>query len=97
MARCGPGAGTPPAPVGDGTTTHRSLPIRVNVPSVSSIAAGGFHSLAVITDGTVRSWGWNPLGQLGDGTTTYRAVPVVVPGLGGVKRLAGGVGPASRS
>ena len=43
--------------------------------SSSSIDAGGYHYLAVNSDGTVWTWGYNGYGQLGDGTTTNRAIP----------------------
>lgn len=43
-----------------------------------TIAAGGSHSLAIKTDGTLWAWGWNFSGQLGDGTTEERRTPVKV-------------------
>ena len=70
--------------LGDGTTVSRRIPVRVDIPNiegvrVSSIAAGGSHSLALMSDGTVWAWGNNSAGQLGDGTTTNRHTPVIVP------------------
>jgi alpha-tubulin suppressor-like RCC1 family protein len=59
-----------------GLTTQIALTLRQNVPvsagvnflsTVKSIAAGAYASYAVLTDGTVRSWGNNGNGQLGDG------------------------------
>jgi alpha-tubulin suppressor-like RCC1 family protein len=44
----------------------------------ASVASGETHSLAVKTDGTLWTWGWNGYGQLGDGTTTFRNAPVQV-------------------
>ena len=38
--------------------------------SVKIIMGGEEHNVAVQSDGTVWSWGWNGLGQLGTGTTT---------------------------
>ena len=49
-----------------------------------AIASGLEHSLALMSDGTVRAWGWNAFGQLGDGTTANKLVPTQVPGLTGV-------------
>jgi hypothetical protein len=54
------------------------------------IAAGGLHSLALLSNGTVRAWGWNVVGQLGDGTFTNRSTPVSVSGLSGVTTIATG-------
>ena len=54
------------------------------------IAAGGFHSLALKSDGTAWAWGRNSYGQLGDRTTTDRISPVQVSSLSGVTAIAGG-------
>ena len=45
---------------------------------ITSIAAGGSHSLALDGLGRVWGWGYNGYGQLGDGTTTDRLVPTRV-------------------
>jgi hypothetical protein len=42
----------------------------------SSVAAGGSHSLALTTDGSLWAWGGNGCGQLGDGTTEDNHSPV---------------------
>jgi len=47
--------------------------------SVVAVAAGGTHSLATCSDGTLAAWGANSTGQLGNGGTTSSSVPVVVP------------------
>ncbi|WP_106915321.1 RCC1 domain-containing protein [Chryseobacterium aurantiacum] len=39
------------------------------------INAGFLHSLGIKTDGTLWTWGFNPLGELGDGTTVSRSTP----------------------
>jgi alpha-tubulin suppressor-like RCC1 family protein len=58
---------------------------------VTAIAAGSYFSLALKTDGTVRAWGLNNVGQLGDGTTTFvRLTPVQVQNLSGVTAIAAG-------
>ena len=56
--------------------------------SVTAIAAGEVHSLALKSDGTVWAWGNNYYGQLGDGTTTDRYTPVQVQGLSSVVAVA---------
>jgi alpha-tubulin suppressor-like RCC1 family protein len=78
--------------LGDGTTNHRSTPVEVNsLSSVSTLAAGGWHSCALLNDGRVQCWGYNDYGQLGDGTTSDRNTPVAVNGLSDVLALAGGM------
>lgn len=46
--------------------------------TVTAIAAGGYHSLALSSDGTVTAWGYNYLGPLGNNSTTNSSVPVAV-------------------
>jgi hypothetical protein len=76
--------------LGDGTTIDRSTPVQVKgtggagfLNKVTAIAAGEFHSLALLNDGRVLAWGSNEYGQLGDGTNTDSNVPVQVKGTGG--------------
>jgi alpha-tubulin suppressor-like RCC1 family protein len=52
------------------------------------VSAGGLHSLALRSDGTVWAWGNNFFGQLGDGTYTSSNTPVQVPGLTGVIQVS---------
>jgi len=57
---------------------------------VTSIAAGSVHSLAVLSDGRVVSWGCDNRGELGDGRSgpgVYRRVPGYVLGVGGAGQL----------
>ncbi|POM25853.1 Regulator of chromosome condensation (RCC1) repeat protein [Actinomadura rubteroloni] len=81
--------------LGDGTTTNRTTPVQVSgltniARTIGSIDAGGNHSLAVKSDGTVVAWGSNASGQLGDGTTTNRTAPVAVSGLTNVRAVSAG-------
>ncbi len=57
---------------------------------VTATAAGGAHSLALLSDGTVMAWGANSKGQLGDKSHTSSDVPVAVPGLSHVTAIAAG-------
>ncbi|MHB8983960.1 MAG: RCC1 domain-containing protein [Carboxydocellales bacterium] len=76
--------------LGDGTWLNRLTPVKVLGPSgighlsgVSAITGDVDHSLVVMNDGTVFTWGYNGSGQLGNGTTTYSTTPVQVVGPGG--------------
>ena len=46
-----------------------------SVTSYTSVVAGFKCTIALKSDGTLWTWGWNKYGQLGDGTTTDRFVP----------------------
>jgi alpha-tubulin suppressor-like RCC1 family protein len=79
--------------LGDGTTENRDTAVKVSGleftrdvrDRVIAIAAGGWFSLALQSDGTIRAWGSNQWGQLGDGTFEDRTKPVVV-----IQRARGG-------
>ncbi len=58
--------------------------------SAQRIAAGGWHSLAVCTDSTVKAFGENATGQLGDNTTTDKSTPVQVSNLTGIVAVSAG-------
>ena len=67
--------------LGNGSTTNSSTPVAVSLPSgttVTAIAGGFYHSLALTSSGQVLAWGWNFYGQLGNGTTTNSSTPVPV-------------------
>jgi alpha-tubulin suppressor-like RCC1 family protein len=60
-----------------------------------AVAAGGSHSLALLSNGTVMAWGSNQFGQLGDGVTEpccghEMPVPTPVKGLAGVIAISAG-------
>jgi len=62
-----------------------------NLSGVKAIAGGGVNSLALKTDGTVRSWGSNDADQLGNGTSGgISNTPVTVINLNGVKAIDAG-------
>jgi alpha-tubulin suppressor-like RCC1 family protein len=77
--------------LGNDTYTDSSTPVQVSdLDEVKDIAAGSSYSLALKSDGTVWSWGYNEFGQLGDGTNTDSSTPVQVSDLDGVKAISGG-------
>ena len=90
--------------LGINNTTDKSSPAQVLKGASSSateyltgvvqVAAGGSHSIALKSDGTVWAWGSNSNGQLGDGTSgagTDKLTPVQVGGsLTGVVLIGAG-------
>ncbi len=57
---------------------------------VQSVAAGAYHTLALLGDGSVKAWGYNADGQVGDGTEALRNAPVPVGGVGGANDVSTG-------
>jgi len=71
--------------LGDGSTSYRTRPVRVSgiectgsLENIIGIATGEQHSIALQSDHTIVSWGYNGDGRLGDGTWANRYCPVEV-------------------
>jgi alpha-tubulin suppressor-like RCC1 family protein len=85
--------------LGNNSLASSNVPVQVHgagnvgfLTHVVAVAAGGSHSLAVKSDGTVWTWGDNQFGQLGDGNSGLNAqskVPVQVKDVGGSGSLTG--------
>jgi alpha-tubulin suppressor-like RCC1 family protein len=82
--------------LGMGTQDQNSHPTPAAVPglaSVQAVAAGEYHNLVLLKDGTVRTWGSNAVGALGTGPHADDAVsyqPVEVPNLTEVQAIGAG-------
>jgi alpha-tubulin suppressor-like RCC1 family protein len=71
--------------LGDTTTSNRSTPVRVSIPSanvsgIQQISAGYGSSAAIDSNGTLWTWGRNSSGILGNNSTDDRSTPVSVVG-----------------
>ncbi|MEQ1748808.1 MAG: choice-of-anchor D domain-containing protein [Prosthecobacter sp.] len=84
--------------LGEISLTQRTTPLAVNMSNgtsalfgktVRAIAAGGSHSLALCSDGTLAAWGKNNYGQLGNSSTLSRTTPVTVNRTSGTSALFG--------
>ena len=71
--------------LGNGTTNVSSTPVTVSgISTATAIAVSGSyfgHSCALLSDNTIKCWGYNLQGQLGDGTTVDKSTPVTVSGI----------------
>ncbi|MDX1250997.1 MAG: Ig-like domain-containing protein [Gammaproteobacteria bacterium] len=71
--------------LGDGTAgifANKSTPTRIGTANTNTwavVVAGGLHTVALQTDGTLWAWGYNFYGQLGDGTAVNKNVPTLIP------------------
>lgn len=72
--------------LGDGTNNASvAVPVQaVGLTGVVAVSSGGFHLIALKSDGTAKAWGYNGYGQLGDGTTANNSTPQSVGSLTGL-------------
>jgi len=79
----------------NGNNTNRSTPVTTLLGGTNwkSISSGYYHTVALKTDGTLWSWGYNEYGQLGVNDITSRSTPVTtLYGGNNWKYIAGGQG-----
>lgn len=77
----------------DVALVNQNTPVQVSgLTNIVAIAGGAYHSLALKSDGTVWSWGWDSFfGQLGDDAPMVdQAVPVQVSGLTNIRSISAG-------
>ena len=77
--------------LGNGTTTSsHEKPVQVSgISDIVAVAGGEGHTIALKSDGTVWTWGWNNYGQLGNGTKgTNEYIPIQVNELSNVTAIA---------
>ena len=74
--------------LGIGNTTDSNVPVPVTTggvlsgKTVAAISAGGYHSLALCSDSTLVTWGYNNSGQLGNGSNSTSTVPIATTTFG---------------
>jgi alpha-tubulin suppressor-like RCC1 family protein len=66
------------------------LTLVISKTNAQTISAGGWHSISICNDGTVKAFGENNSGQLGNGLNTDSNVPVAVSGLTNILAVSGG-------
>lgn len=70
--------------LGNGTSTNALSPVAVTSTgalsgkTITGIGAGSSHSVAVCSDGTLATWGYNYYGQLGNNSTNSASAPTAV-------------------
>ena len=87
----------PAGVLGNNSTTSSKVPMAVDTggvlygKTVTAIAAGYYHSLAMTSDGKAYAWGSNSFGQLGNNSTVSNStVPVAVNASGIVAGITAG-------
>ena len=72
--------------LGDGGTTSQSTPALTSSlgsgRTAVAISSGGWHTCAILDNGTVSCWGYSSNGQLGNGGTTNKTSPTLTSSLG---------------
>jgi len=68
--------------LGDGTLSNRHSPVEIGNMNMAKdwirLAGGGGHTVGLMADGTIWTWGSNNYGEVGDGTTIDRHFPMQI-------------------
>ena len=68
-----------------------SVPVAVTgLTGAVAIAAGSYHTCAILSSGPAKCWGWGGHGQLGDGQYHEAKTPIAVAGLSGAVAIDAG-------
>ena len=81
--------------LGDNTNVDKSSPVQTITGGTNwkQVACGSSHNVAIKSDGTLWTWGYNSNGQIGDNTITNRSSPVqTITGGTNWKQVACGYG-----
>lgn len=79
--------------LGNGVIAAAGLaaPVLVDgITNATQISAGGFHTCALLSDHTIKCWGYNNVGQLGNGSLDDSATPVLVSGITDATQVSAG-------
>jgi alpha-tubulin suppressor-like RCC1 family protein len=79
--------------LGNSTIIDSKIPIAVTFGSIgtlsiTAVACGGYHTVALDTTGKVHTWGYNYYGQLGNNTSAISSLPIAVSSFGSLAGLA---------
>src|SRR5258708_5013462 len=76
--------------LGNNSTSDSASPVQLgSLPATAvAVAAGAYHSVALLSNGQVFAWGYNGYGQLGTGDFAAHYVPVQTAGVHGATAIA---------
>jgi alpha-tubulin suppressor-like RCC1 family protein len=71
-------------------TAVRTPTASPTIAGAKQVGWGNGHGIALMTDGSVKTWGTNASGQLGDGSTTVNYSPTTIAALANISAVATG-------